>query len=200
MAKPASAIGSETDLLVCPYNESHLILRKRFQVHLIRCRRSHPNAPMIVCPFNVTHRVNKVELEVCLKLNNLVKVIKINILQWHVSTCPDRQNFENFRHQDAPIVGLSSTINLTFCGSAAAGNATSLFNNTYNTVATTNNIKGGEYIESSESWDDLPEHPSYNPNEYIEKAEVLRLPVGMTPSERKAFRLAERKRLQSLMK
>ncbi|XP_023294785.2 gametocyte-specific factor 1 homolog [Lucilia cuprina] len=182
MAKPASAIGSETDLLVCPYNESHLILRKRFQVHLIRCRRSHPNAPMIVCPFNVTHRVNKVELE------------------WHVSTCPDRQNFENFRHQDAPIVGLSSTINLTFCGSAAVGNATSLFNNTYNTVATTNNIKGGEYIESSESWDDLPEHPSYNPNEYIEKAEVLRLPVGMTPSERKAFRLAERKRLQSLMK
>lgn len=64
MAKPASAIGSETDLLMCPYNESHLILRKRFQVHLIRCRRSYPNAPMVVCPFNVTHRINKVELDV----------------------------------------------------------------------------------------------------------------------------------------
>ncbi|XP_065366174.1 gametocyte-specific factor 1 homolog [Calliphora vicina] len=177
MSNPVSAIGSETDLLPCPYNDSHLILRKRFQVHLIRCRRSYPNAPVIVCPFNVTHRVNKVELE------------------WHVSTCPDRQNFENFRHQDAPIVGLSSTINLTFCGNS---NAT-LLNNTFGTVASSN-IKGGEYIESSESWDDQPEHPSYNPLEYIEKAEVLRLPVGMTPSQRNAFRLAERKRLQSLKK
>lgn len=90
-------------------------------------------------------------------------------------------------------MGLSSTINLTFCNSA---NATSL-NNTATTVAGSN-IKGGEYVESTESWDNLPEHPSYNPNEYIEKAEVLRLPVGMTPSERSAFRLAERKRLQSL--
>ncbi|KAM7348290.1 gametocyte-specific factor 1 homolog [Cochliomyia hominivorax] len=173
MSKPSSAIGSETDLLTCPYNESHLILRKRFQVHLIRCRRSYPNAAVVVCPFNVTHRVKKVELV------------------WHVSSCPDRQNFENFRHQDAPIVGLSSTINLTFCDSSGG----TLLNNT---VATSNNINGVEYFESSECWDNMPDHPTYNPNEYVEKADVLRLPVGMTPSERNAFRLAERKRLQSL--
>ena len=64
MAKPASAIGSETDLLVCPYDKSHLIMRKRFQVHLVRCRRSHPNANKVTCPFNVTHRLNKAELAV----------------------------------------------------------------------------------------------------------------------------------------
>lgn len=90
-------------------------------------------------------------------------------------------------------MGLSSTRNTTFC----SANTTLL--SSFNTADNTH-IKGGEYFESSECWDNLPDHPGYNPMEYIEKAEVLRLPVGMTPSQRSAFRLAERKRLQSLMK
>lgn len=84
---------------------------------------------------------------------------------------------------------MSSTINTTFCASDA--NTSS-----YNTTI----FHGGEYVETSESWDDLPDHPGYNPNEQVEKLEVLRLPVGMTPSERNAFRLAERKRLQNITK
>lgn len=61
---PISAVGSETELLQCPYEISHMIMRKRFQVHLVRCRKSHPKAEVVTCPFNITHRVNKVEIEV----------------------------------------------------------------------------------------------------------------------------------------
>ena len=83
---------------------------------------------------------------------------------------------------------MNSTINTTFCTSDS------------NTILCNTTFHGGEYVESSESWDDLPDHPGYNPKAQVEKLEVLRLPVGMTPSERNAFRLAERKRLQNIAK
>lgn len=57
-------VGEEEDILTCPYNSSHQILRCRFQVHLVRCRKSHPDAKKVVCPFNVTHRLNEQELDV----------------------------------------------------------------------------------------------------------------------------------------
>ncbi|XP_058985816.1 gametocyte-specific factor 1 homolog [Musca domestica] len=176
MSVPESAVGSETELLQCPYEISHMIMRKRFQVHLVRCRKNHPKAEVVTCPFNVTHRVNKVELE------------------WHLSNCFDRKSFENFRNRPAPVVGLSSSIDRTFCESD------STHRSLCTSIASDVTIVGGEFVESSESWVDDPHVPSYNPTDYINKADVLRLPVGMTPSERNAFRLAERKRLQSLAK
>ncbi|XP_061386373.1 gametocyte-specific factor 1 homolog [Musca vetustissima] len=176
MSVPESAVGSETELLQCPYEISHMIMRKRFQVHLVRCRKNHPKAEVVTCPFNVTHRVNKVELE------------------WHLSNCFDRKSFENFRNRPAPVVGLSSSIDRTFCESDATNRSLSI------SLASDVTIVGGEFVEPTESWDDEPQVPSYNPTDYIHKADVLRMPVGMTPSERNAFRLAERKRLQSLAK
>lgn len=198
MAKPVSAIGSEIDLLQCPYNVSHIILRQRFQVHLVRCRRSHPNAEVVTCPFNITHRINKLELGVSFTL--IMRQIEIDttrvlyLLQWHVSICTERQNFENFRHSEAPIMGLTSSIDRTFCGTdSLQRNATFNIENGVTPV-------GGEFVEPSETWDDEPDVPSYNPNEYIEKADVLRMPVGLTPAQRNAFRMAERKRLQAFAK
>lgn len=55
-------------------------------------------------------------------------------------------------------------------------------------------------VESSENWDDEPEVPAYDPQNYSKKSLVLRAPVGMTPAQRNAFREAERQRLQSLTK
>ena len=53
-------------------------------------------------------------------------------------------------------------------------------------------------MELTENWDLHPDVPSYDPSKYAEKAQVLRLPVGLLPSQRCAFRKAERKRLQTL--
>lgn len=50
------------------------------------------------------------------------------------------------------------------------------------------------YCESEENWDDT-DVPSYNPQEYIAKAPVLRNIQGAPPSERKQFRKQERLRL-----
>lgn len=56
------------ELLECPYDKNHRILRNRMQVHLGKCRRNHANVPKVMCPFNVTHVLNKPELEVNLYL------------------------------------------------------------------------------------------------------------------------------------
>lgn len=89
-------------------------------------------------------------------------------------------------------MGLTSSIDRTFCDNESR--------NLSSTFGSDVTIVGGEFVEPSESWDDDPQVPSYNPSDYLNKADVLRMPVGMTPSERSAFRLAERKRLQALAK
>lgn len=40
--------------------------------------------------------------------------------------------------------------------------------------------------------------PTYNPAHHVESKNVIRLKVGVTPSERKAFRNTERVRLNNL--
>ncbi|XP_011191716.1 gametocyte-specific factor 1 homolog isoform X2 [Zeugodacus cucurbitae] len=161
-------VGEEVDILTCPYNQAHQILRGRFQVHLVRCRKSYPNAKVIVCPFNVTHRINEQELD------------------WHVSTCPNRHSFEVFKSNDTHASLSTSTLSNSF------NDDENQTNSTWQTANTSFEL------ETSQNWDDLPSVPSYDPKTYTEKANVLRQPVGMKPSERVAFRNAERKRLQNL--
>ncbi|XP_037937507.1 gametocyte-specific factor 1 homolog [Teleopsis dalmanni] len=64
----------------CPYDRTHLILRKRFQTHLLRCSANYKNMSKVKCPFNVTHIINKPELE------------------WHLQTCKDRRKYEEMKH------------------------------------------------------------------------------------------------------
>lgn len=56
----------DQELLECPYDKSHRILKHRMQIHLRKCGRNHvhPKEDLVTCPFNVTHVVPKVELEV----------------------------------------------------------------------------------------------------------------------------------------
>ncbi|XP_054730112.1 gametocyte-specific factor 1 homolog [Anastrepha obliqua] len=159
-------LGEEIDIITCPYNVTHQILRCRFQVHLVRCRRSYPDAEVVVCPFDVTHRVNKQELN------------------WHVSTCPSRQSFELFKFNEN-LPGLTSSVCSSFDDEKSQ-------DSTWETATTS------FQLETSQNWDDLPMVPSYDPRAYVEKSNVLRTPVGMLPSQRAAFRNAERKRLQNL--
>lgn len=52
------------EIVTCPYNESHRIMRKRLQRHLVKCRESHPDVKLVRCPFNSVHQVPEPELNV----------------------------------------------------------------------------------------------------------------------------------------
>lgn len=48
-------------LLECPYNKVHLIRAKRFQYHLMKCRKQYVGNDMVTCPFNAKHVVPRPE-------------------------------------------------------------------------------------------------------------------------------------------
>ncbi|CAG5133921.1 unnamed protein product [Candidula unifasciata] len=54
---------SENELVVCPYNSSHVITATRMPYHLIKCRKSYPFLELAVCPFDANHEVRKPELK-----------------------------------------------------------------------------------------------------------------------------------------
>ena len=65
------------ELMICPFDEVHKIKAKRFQHHLLKCRRNHPDKDFVSCPFNAKHLMLRSEV------------------QNHVTRCPDRvSNFE----------------------------------------------------------------------------------------------------------
>jgi len=68
-------------LLVCPYDEVHLIKAKRFQHHLLKCRKNHPEKDFVNCPFNAKHVMLRSEL------------------RHHVSRCPDRTVIEQYNYK-----------------------------------------------------------------------------------------------------
>ncbi|XP_004524982.1 gametocyte-specific factor 1 homolog [Ceratitis capitata] len=79
----------------CPYDISHTILKSRFQVHLVRCRKNHKKVQMVTCPFNNSHILHQPELD------------------WHVKTCPNRAYFEHFRHHQGESEEEKSRISST---------------------------------------------------------------------------------------
>lgn len=44
-------------LRICPYDMTHRVCSSRFQYHLLKCRKNHPDAPIKICPFNATHHI-----------------------------------------------------------------------------------------------------------------------------------------------
>lgn len=50
--------------VICPYNNAHIVQRKRLQGHLLYCRKKFPNPNLKICPLNVLHVVKEEELEV----------------------------------------------------------------------------------------------------------------------------------------
>lgn len=54
-----SHVNSDPNMLKeCPFDKSHKIAASRFQNHLIKCRKSHPDKDKLLetCPYNATHR------------------------------------------------------------------------------------------------------------------------------------------------
>jgi len=60
-------------LLVCPYDEVHVVSVLRFQRHLLKCRKNHPDKDLVKCPYNATH------------------ILLRDKLRSHLSVCPDKR-------------------------------------------------------------------------------------------------------------
>ncbi|XP_023012818.1 gametocyte-specific factor 1 homolog [Leptinotarsa decemlineata] len=71
------------ELIMCPYNKSHHIQRKRMAFHLVKCKKNYPESRIVNCDFNVTHKVPEVEL------------------QYHHENCPSRRNIELAVYEEA---------------------------------------------------------------------------------------------------
>lgn len=55
------------DMVHCPYNKSHKMLRKKLQQHIIKCREYYKNeVELLVCPFNKAHLIPEPEYFVSL--------------------------------------------------------------------------------------------------------------------------------------
>lgn len=52
------------ETVICPYNKCHVILRHRFQTHLVKCARNYPDTKLDICPFDVTHRFREEDRKV----------------------------------------------------------------------------------------------------------------------------------------
>ena len=65
------------ELIPCPYQNVHMVTRKRMAIHLDKCRKQHTELAKVMgtCPFNYSHRVPQPEMEVkCSILKTTVAV------------------------------------------------------------------------------------------------------------------------------
>lgn len=50
-------VSSYEKVVQCPYERSHLIVPDRLSVHLVKCRKNHPNTNVKICPYNSNHHI-----------------------------------------------------------------------------------------------------------------------------------------------
>lgn len=67
--------------VTCPYNPSHQITKDKLIKHLVKCKRSYPDADVKVCSFNASHHVPTKDLKE------------------HEKNCPDAQRFMSYQLQ-----------------------------------------------------------------------------------------------------
>ncbi|XP_043661704.1 gametocyte-specific factor 1 homolog [Drosophila teissieri] len=52
----------ESDMVYCPYNKEHKMLRKKLQQHILKCRVIYKDmVELMVCPFNKSHLIPEPE-------------------------------------------------------------------------------------------------------------------------------------------
>lgn len=64
------------ELLECPYDRVHMVRAKRFQYHLIKCRKNYTGTEYEKCPFNAKHQMPRPEF------------------RHHLANCPDKAMVE----------------------------------------------------------------------------------------------------------
>lgn len=170
-----------SELLQCPYEKAHRIQAHAMSKHLFKCRKNHPKEKFVSCPFNESHRVPAPELKI------------------HTQNCDDRGSFETYKY------------NISM-GSGKVPESQKEPQLIYNNSPPKDPLKAyrdrtsdeepepepkSSFSQDDECWDDL-RLPAYNPQQYCEKANVIRKATSKTPSEKKAFYESERLRLADL--
>ncbi len=84
---------STDNVVSCPYDKSHQVLRHKLSQHLVRCARQHPDARMSVCPFNSAHHVPDTKFG------------------YHKRHCPDRVTVEREKYPLYPPHGVVEALN-----------------------------------------------------------------------------------------
>lgn len=60
----------ESDMVYCPYNKEHKMLRKKLQQHILKCRELYKDTVnLMVCPFNKGHLILEPEYYVSNMIN-----------------------------------------------------------------------------------------------------------------------------------
>lgn len=140
-------ITKPAEVVTCPFDETHVILKERLQFHLTKCAHAMniKKSQVVSCPFNSVHRVPQWELN------------------HHITICEDRKKIETFGRSTEDSTPLFSVKRLE--------------------------------VTPTENWDLVP-GTTYRPSSVMYKRPVLLNLQGVTPSERKAFRAEERRRLK----
>lgn len=142
--------------------------------------------PLITCPYDLSHAILKSRMQshlVKCKQNhpladkmicpfNAIHHIDKPHFQYHVSSCPDRRVIEGHKYE------LEDAVH------GDMGLAP---------------YHQPELPPAEEDWDAETPVTAYNPSHHVESAPVVRLLMGATKSQRKAFRLRERQRMQRLL-
>lgn len=87
------------DMVQCPYNKAHKMLRKKLQQHILKCREYYKDeVELLVCPFNKTHLIPEPEYVVSSVLKSNVTWSNAKIPQQHTKSCIDRRIIAHYQH------------------------------------------------------------------------------------------------------
>lgn len=148
---------------------------------------------IVECPYNRAHQIMSFRMQThlykCRKNHKDLKFVKCPFnethdlpepeLKYHKTVCPDRETFDRYKY-------CIRTTAATFV--AEQDHATEEPRASY----------GMDGDADEESWDQYGKVKAYNPRAYASRHAVIRKCTGMAPSEKKAFKEAERKRLADL--
>ncbi|XP_055643255.1 gametocyte-specific factor 1 homolog [Toxorhynchites rutilus septentrionalis] len=140
---------------------------------------------VIECPYEKSHQIRKSRMQThitkCKKnhkdLNymkcpfNEIHFVPKKDLEVHKRECPDRGLFERYKYDISTPAPIQHTKNVITPEESYAP------------------------VSDDECWDSYDDKP-YDPSEQIKNRNVIRKCMGKTPSEKKAFKEAERLRLQ----
>uniref|UniRef100_A0A1Q3EWW8 CHHC U11-48K-type domain-containing protein n=1 Tax=Culex tarsalis TaxID=7177 RepID=A0A1Q3EWW8_CULTA len=145
---------------------------------------------VIECPYNRAHQIMSFRMQThlykCRKNYKDLKYVKCPFnethdlpeqeLKYHTTICPDRETFDRYKY-------CIRTTAATFVAEPDQP------------VEETRAICE---MDDEETWDQNCKVKAYNPRAYAARSHVIRKCTGMAPSEKKAFKEAERKRLADL--